>query len=393
MCLATVNINLQAEDNASNVINRLNATLKHTEMLGKSLGKSIRKEFVGMPNFIFPAGRPAPVNMRQLEFFTNRMEQMNAAAGDPLKGIEMLEYERRERAKLMDVLDKNRMKLLFFGLGVMFAGMAIERAMKGFLKPAQDAVGISEIFGATLELLFLPAMLAILPVFLWLLDVVNKIPDELKLGIGLLAMAVLGIGMIMATFGQAVTLISSISQAGEAMEGLNAFIELLKTGEIAGKISDMTSKLQTFMNTPIGFAVTLATLAVTTLEVGSIIWKQNEEQIAKKYPEFYAAKEGAVAIAQNLAPGPIGKTIGWGVEGLFGLSYAIGEALFSEKGLLHDSIVNLLADPLSGMQNYGMSGGNPIMYVYLNTAMNTNVNAKGVMANSQIEQAVATGGS
>jgi len=166
-----------------------------------------------------------------------------------------------------------RGSLLFFGLGVMFAGMALEKAAKGFLQPALEASGIMEVFGAALTLLFLPAALMLLPIALLFLEWVNNLTAAQKELIGTFMLVVLGVGMLMAVVGQTATFISSMMQAPKVLDAATKFFTDLTSGSVATKLGELTTKLADFTKTPIGFTLAAATLVLTTLYVGSLIYK------------------------------------------------------------------------------------------------------------------------
>ena len=69
-------------------------------------------------------------------------------------------------------------------LSVMFLGMAVSKAFSSLLKPAQQNVGIMELWTQLLGILFLPIMLAILPLFLKFMDFFLNLPEGTQMAIG-----------------------------------------------------------------------------------------------------------------------------------------------------------------------------------------------------------------
>ena len=98
-------------------------------------------------------------------------------------------------------------------LSVMFAGMALQRAMMGLLQPAFEAAGIFEIWSTILTVLFLPTAIALLPIILSIGQFLMGLPGPIKLAIGALVLlgAALGTGMLM--FGQIGLAIKGIERA------------------------------------------------------------------------------------------------------------------------------------------------------------------------------------
>jgi len=95
-------------------------------------------------------------------------------------------------------------------LGVMFFGMAMANAMKQLLKPAAQATGIFEVFGATLQVVFLPIMLALLPMLLEVAQYFMGLSDNAKMVIGVIALLALAFGTVLMVLGQLFLGISSL---------------------------------------------------------------------------------------------------------------------------------------------------------------------------------------
>ena len=73
-------------------------------------------------------------------------------------------------------------------LGVMFAGMALQRTMMGLLQPAMQATGIFEYWSSVLTVLFLPTVLALLPAILELGSFIMDLSPAMKNIIGALVL-------------------------------------------------------------------------------------------------------------------------------------------------------------------------------------------------------------
>ncbi|MFA5158047.1 MAG: hypothetical protein WC451_02580 [Patescibacteria group bacterium] len=108
--------------------------------------------------------------------------------------------EKIEQVKLAEVKDKaqkKQMKGAYGLLGAMFLMAAVSNTILSAMQGAADAVGIFEIMSTILLFLFLPAMLALLPIFLAMLRFVLAIPAPIRelIGLGLLLFAVLLIAL------------------------------------------------------------------------------------------------------------------------------------------------------------------------------------------------------
>ena len=126
-------------------------------------------------------------------------------------------------------LEGLRMPLLFFGLSIMFAGMALNKALSGIIQPAAEMSGILEVIGIILSLLFLPAFIALMPVILKLLEMVVSFTEsypELTKWIGLLVIGISIFGAFIMTLGQGLTLLAGIL----SLLSINGVIGALGTG-------------------------------------------------------------------------------------------------------------------------------------------------------------------
>ena len=132
-------------------------------------------------------------------------------------------------SKFLTSLEGIKMPLLFFGLSVMFAGMAVQRMVQGLIQPAAEMTGIFEIFGIILALLFLPAMLALLPYLVKFLDLVVEFTEKHPYLTKMFGLIVIGIGVLASFFtiiGQGITLIAGIL----SLLGIQGVIGGISTG-------------------------------------------------------------------------------------------------------------------------------------------------------------------
>ena len=96
-------------------------------------------------------------------------------------------------------MEAKKVQMNLLGLG--FFGMAVKNFFSGLLRPAMEAVGLFDLFGATLQVVFLPIVMALLdlllPVFEWLMN----LSDATKLLIGKWVLFGLGAGFVLMVVG------------------------------------------------------------------------------------------------------------------------------------------------------------------------------------------------
>lgn len=87
-------------------------------------------------------------------------------------------------------------------LGLMFAGMALQRVMFGLLRPAMKAVGVFDLFSTALKILFLPVALDALQWVIDFMDWVGSLDNETKSMIGRLTLLAGALGTVLLAGGQ-----------------------------------------------------------------------------------------------------------------------------------------------------------------------------------------------
>ena len=266
-------------------------------------------------------------NINNLESSRKQYGQ-NAAALDNLEG----EFKAQESAT-----GKFRKNALMFGLSVMFAGMALQKATEGFLQPAMDAVGIMDIFSAALLILFLPAVIALLPWALKFLDFVVGLDDNIKLLIGGAVIFLMLLGSLMLVFGSLSAFYSGVSLLTPLLKGVTAAIGG------AGTTGSLVAGLGILLA-----AIALIIAALVILE-GKKTWDEKGGpggEISQEAPFIYEGVTGSSAIAQQIPI--IGGPAGWIIEGWGGVIYDLGDELFGDDGIFHDAIVDSLANNNGG---------------------------------------------
>uniref|UniRef100_A0A6M3JN59 Tail tape measure protein n=1 Tax=viral metagenome TaxID=1070528 RepID=A0A6M3JN59_9ZZZZ len=132
--------------------------------------------------------------------------------------------EQRQQAKA-------QRQVLMTGLGTLFFFQQLNKQLGSFLQPAAEAVGIFEIFGVIMQLLFLPVMLALLPILLGVLKAISKMSKEEKMLIGIVVVVGYIISSIVAFGAQLYLFMGAIgllpAAAGGAAVGLTGFLATL----------------------------------------------------------------------------------------------------------------------------------------------------------------------
>jgi len=105
-------------------------------------------------------------------------------------------------------------------LSVMFFGMAISKFFSGLLQPAMQLAGIFDIWGAILQVLFLPVALALLDPLLDLMDIFMGLDPTIQLLIGGFVLLGAVVGQAMFLFGMIGLGLSGVSQAASGLRVL-----------------------------------------------------------------------------------------------------------------------------------------------------------------------------
>lgn len=133
-------------------------------------------------------------------------------------------------------------------LGVMFFGMGVSRMFGALLRPALEVSGVFGLFTSMLQVLFLPIIEALLPLFFRLADFVFNLSDKWKMIIGvgailgfvlgkilfLVGMMSLGIGSVILVFGSLINTVSNLFGGG-ALGGLVAMFAVVIPGFTAAE--------------------------------------------------------------------------------------------------------------------------------------------------------------
>jgi len=213
-----------------------------TEYLQKGLAKA--KE--GYNNF--NQGMAVSTNrMKELQTtqgkWNKRMGESRTAAGRAALGIRNATHGLRGF----------RMEML----GVMFFGMALNRAFGSLFKTSLDWMGVTELMTQTLGILFLPVAELALKWALWFLDIVMNLTESQKAWIGVIALTGTAIGGLLFILGTFALGIGSLILVFKGLTGpLTLIIALFSAFAIGAIISqfdlfgsktdDLTTKLSAF---------------------------------------------------------------------------------------------------------------------------------------------------
>lgn len=237
-------------------------------------------------------------------------------------------------------------------LGVMFAGMALDRAMTGLVKTSMEWVGITELMSLTMGILFLPIaelfLNALLPILSWFME----LPDWAKTAIGSLVLFFLVVGKIAFLVGQ----------FGLALASLNMFkfgqtiLGMFGIGDAATKANGKVTTLKTGLG-KLGGALLIGLaigFAIKGLNEGSLMEALDEFLISGIAIGLAALAFGAGAIPA-IAIGALTFVVLVGIKWIFGDDAApptIDEMLVRE-GQLTPSLIPTLPEELQGLDLTG----------------------------------------
>ena len=98
-------------------------------------------------------------------------------------------------------------------LGVMFFGLGMKRFFEGLITPALELTGIMDLFRLTLQMLFLPIAMALLPIIMDITFWIMNWSEETKLMVGKLVIFGIVIGTLLFLFGMFALGVGSMIQA------------------------------------------------------------------------------------------------------------------------------------------------------------------------------------
>ena len=136
-------------------------------------------------------------------------------------------------------------------LGIMFAGMFLQRVLTGLLRTSLEWTGVTEVLSLALGLLFLPVALMLLDWALKFLDIVMALSPAQKLWIGKIVLLGLAIGALLFLLGSFTLAIGSLLMAvgsfliplGLLLAALAAIAAVVIGGAMFDGLIEKTEKL------------------------------------------------------------------------------------------------------------------------------------------------------
>lgn len=198
----------------------------------------------------------------------------------------------------------NRMRTLTQGtkgfrmelLGVMFFGMALQRVMSGLVKQSFEWVGVWDILGTALGLLFLPLALKIQKWALWFLDWVGTLTEDQKKLIGNIILTVAALGAFLFIVGTLGLGIGSLIEAFGFLFGKGLFANILKTGGLFKWLGALVAG--------ISLPILIAAAIIIAVVIGIYLaWKSNFLKIRDNISKFVEAFKGFFNGIKNFVHG------------------------------------------------------------------------------------------
>jgi len=140
--------------------------------------------------------------------------------------INSLKQKIKKVSQGMNKFGKNTKFLGIQMIGVVFFANMLAASLTGLLRPAMDTVGMFQLWNDLLTLFFLPIMLALLPLFLELFEILTNQPDSVKILVGALTLLLLIFFKVLGFLGLMVGL---FSKAGISLKGLGTIIKFIGT--------------------------------------------------------------------------------------------------------------------------------------------------------------------
>lgn len=206
----------------------------------------------------------------------DEMNVMNTTGGKVARGIR----------NLTQGVKGFRMELL----GTMFFGMALTRIYKGLTRTSMEWMGVTDVMSAALGLLFLPVAEKVLDWALLFLDWVGNLSEKQKKWIGILVVAVGGLGLFLTVLGALGLAIGSLISVFGSFFGILGLIIAAFLGFVGIKVaadylkdfSDKTGKAEEALSA-FGFSGESIEKIKTKVEE---LYKSFKETFDEKFPEI-----------------------------------------------------------------------------------------------------------
>jgi len=316
-----------------------------------------KKEAVNLDNL---TARTEKYNEIGKKFNTNQAQtaKMLSAAGYRINDVgDVIDKAGKKQSNYNEHLNRNdalSQKFNMNALGVMFAGMAMQRTFANLNKTAREWTGMNEIMSTAMGVVMLPATMdllefGVLPLF----DALTSLPEPAQKAIGYVSLALEGLGGVMMTGGQLMLGLESTSNLLAKFAGVKPELIFTSSGLTAlkDKLGPVTSKLKTLGKLAV-IGVTLSevkddieegevTAAIGSALTGVGIMKGNKWMIGVGLVLKLTGDEDAQK--------GISKFIIWAADKIYALAEWIGDSLVKALSLNWEEI------DTSFFSNFGQS--------------------------------------
>ena len=188
-----------------------------------------------------------------------------------------------EHDKAMGNLRKSAKRFRMEYLSVMFLGMNLQRTFQGLTRTSMEWMGVMEVQGAILGVMFLPLAEWTLSILLWLWDAWNNLPEPIKDFINVLVGGAIVLGGFLATiFGL------KLGLAGLAKVLAPAFWAGIKGYFVAiwGAISGAVSAAAAAIGVSVGVMLGIIVAIIAAIVLFVLAWKNNWGHIRQHTGNF-----------------------------------------------------------------------------------------------------------
>lgn len=159
-------------------------------------------------------------------------------------------------------------------LGVMFAGMALQRVSMGLLRPALKAAGVFDLWSSILKILFLPVALEVLDAMMGILNWVQGLSESQKKLVGFATMGAVALGFLGLMLGQVGLAVQSINLLLPAQITLGS-IAAGVWSTMAGAISGAAAAVAGFLGITVGSLLIILAAIVGAVVLLNEAWANN----------------------------------------------------------------------------------------------------------------------
>jgi hypothetical protein len=163
------------------------------------------------------------------------LEKANIAFDKSGNLIDMVSQKSVGYSNAQNRLSQSAARFKMEWLGLIFAGMSLEKVFGGYINQTNDMIGTTDIWNMTMTLLALGPLLDVQSGVLKISDAFMGLPESVQYGLGVVMISVTALGASIATVSQAVMGLASLKLAFPGFYG-NTFGPLLSgiNGVLAG---------------------------------------------------------------------------------------------------------------------------------------------------------------